>query len=167
MNRGTCIHFNGLCNIGEEYRAHCCAAGVNYFSTFDGSKAGIMLRMPCVEAREKSADGKPGTHFKAGQATVLVPVDRKDQVAIPCSLRIEPDADQIQRFREESDRHWLKIITALRTVSAWKVKPKPDQDRSEFIDCPVCKGKLHLQQSSYNGHASGKCETDGCVEFIE
>jgi hypothetical protein len=167
MNRGTCIHFNGLRYIGAEYRTHCCSAGVNYHSTFDGTKAGIMLRMPCVEAREKSADGKPGTHFKAGQETVLVPVDRKDEVAIPCLLRVEPTADQVKQDREESDRQWIKMIAALRTVSTWKVKPKPDQDRSEVVDCPVCKGRLHLHQSSYNGHASGKCETAGCVEFVE
>ena len=167
MNHGTCIHFNGLGMIGEEYRKHCCKAGVNYFSVFDGAKAGIMLRMPCVEAREKSADGKPGTYFKAGQKTVLIPVDRQGHEVIQCSLRIEPTAEQVQKDRDEAGQHWIKMVAALRIASAWKVKPKPDHDRSETVECPVCKGNLHLNQSSHNGHASGKCESSGCVEFME
>lgn len=167
MNRGTCIHFNGLRIIGAEYRSHCCEAGINYFSVFDGSKVGMMLRMPCVDHREKSADGMPGTHFKPGQETVLIPVDRRGETVIPCPNRVEPTDEQIKQYREESERHWLKTVAALKVATAWKVRPKPDNDREEIVDCPICKGKLHLRQSSYNGHASAKCETADCVEFME
>lgn len=34
--------------------------------------------------------------------------------------------------------------------------------------CPVCKtGKLQYSRSSYNGHVHGKCETPGCVAWME
>lgn len=31
----------------------------------------------------------------------------------------------------------------------------------------ACGGKLHLSQSSYNGHVHGKCETPDCVSWME
>lgn len=52
-------------------------------------------------------------------------------------------------------------------VYAWRTKPKPARDRLEVIECPVCKGKLHLSQSSYNGHVHAHCETPECVSFME
>jgi len=167
MNRGTCIHFNGLRIIGAEYRSHCCAAGVNYFSVFDGAKSGMMLRMPCVEYREKSADGRPGTCFKPDQETVLVPVDRRGQEVIQCSLRVEPTAEQVQQDREETEAYLKKMRVTFQVIGAWKTKSKPAQSRAEVIECPICKSNLHLLQSSYNGHVSAKCETAGCVEFME
>ena len=39
--------------------------------------------------------------------------------------------------------------------------------KQTVVDCPICKGKLHLSQSSYNGHVHGQCETNGCVEWME
>ena len=116
---------------------------------------------------KKQGNGMPGTHFKPGQETVLIPVDRRGETVIPCPNRVEPTDEQVKQYREESERHWLKTVAALKVATAWKVRPKPDHDREEIVDCPICKGKLHLRQSSYNGHASAKCETADCVEFME
>lgn len=33
--------------------------------------------------------------------------------------------------------------------------------------CPVCNGRLHLSHASINGHVHGKCETEGCVAWME
>lgn len=52
-------------------------------------------------------------------------------------------------------------------VSKWRVKPKPAISRAEVIECPACKGRLHLSQSSYNGHVHGRCETESCVSWME
>lgn len=60
-----------------------------------------------------------------------------------------------------------KAVAALNVASAWRVTPKPANDRHEVIECPVCKGRLHLSQSAYNGHVHGKCETEGCVSWME
>lgn len=38
---------------------------------------------------------------------------------------------------------------------------------SGVIDCPKCHGKLHYSISSYNGHIHGKCETQGCVSWVQ
>jgi len=51
------------------------------------------------------------------------------------------------------------------TVSEWR--KKPPRGKQEVIECPACKGRLHLSQSSYNGHVHGQCETEGCVSWME
>lgn len=60
-----------------------------------------------------------------------------------------------------------KFLVALKVAGEWKVKPKPKEDRREVVECPICKGRLHLSQSAYNGHCHGRCETDGCVSWME
>ena len=60
-----------------------------------------------------------------------------------------------------------KFLVALKVAGEWKVKPKPAQDRREVVKCPICNGRLHLSQSSYNGHCHGRCETEGCVSWME
>ena len=61
----------------------------------------------------------------------------------------------------------LHILEGLRIASEWRVKPKPKSDRREVVECPICKGKLLLSQSAYNGHVWGKCETAGCLTWME
>lgn len=161
MNRGTCIHFNGL--FGEKPT---CGAGVEYAKAFDNSRPGLMLRMPCIEFRELPTHGR-GTYVKAGEATIIQPVDRRGELAIPCPHRVEPTDEQIQQAREQSDAALAKHLAAIRVASAWRVKPKPQADRAEVVECPVCNGRLHLSQSACNGHVHGKCETPQCVEWME
>jgi hypothetical protein len=72
----------------------------------------------------------------------------------------EKRADAIQ---EMLDR--MEIVGP--AVIKWRVKPKPASDRREVIECPKCHGKLHLHQSSYNGHVRGHCETKDCVSWME
>jgi hypothetical protein len=60
-----------------------------------------------------------------------------------------------------------KILTALKVAGEWRVKPKPPEDRHDVVVCPICKGMLHLSQSSYNGHVHGRCKTEGCVSWME
>lgn len=72
----------------------------------------------------------------------------------------EKRADEIQ---EMLDRMYIVMPVVLK----WRVNPKPQQDRRDVIECPKCKGKLHLSQSSYNGHVHGHCTTEGCVSWME
>ena len=50
-------------------------------------------------------------------------------------------------------------------ISQWR--SKPPRGKQEVITCPVCAGKLHLSQAAYNGHVRARCETQGCIAFIE
>lgn len=70
----------------------------------------------------------------------------------------EARADSIERMMKT-------LELAEPVISAWR-KKKPI-GKAEVIECPVCNGKLHLAQSSYNGHVKACCETKDCINFIE
>jgi len=50
-------------------------------------------------------------------------------------------------------------------VAEWR--KKPPRGKAEVIECPVCKGRLHLSQAACNGHVHGHCETADCVSWME
>lgn len=53
-------------------------------------------------------------------------------------------------------------------VAKWRTWSESNREgKREVIACPACKGRLHLSQSSYNGHVHGKCETEDCVSWME
>ena len=60
-----------------------------------------------------------------------------------------------------------KVLMGLQAASEWRVKGKPPKDRTGVVECPICKGQLHLSQSAYNGHVWGKCETADCIAWME
>jgi hypothetical protein len=159
LSRGKCRHFNGMQN-------KCCAAGVNYREAFDGSRPGVFLRAACFEQDERPVHGR-GTYIKAGEPSVLTPFDRRGEKAIPCAFREEPTDDEIQADRREADAWFDKSVAAIKVAGEWRVRPKPATDRREVVECPICKGRLHLSQSAYNGHVHGHCETEGCVSWME
>ena len=70
----------------------------------------------------------------------------------------EARADSI----EESMR---RIALVGPVLSAWR--KKEPLGKQEVIECPACKGRLHLSQSAYNGHVHGHCMTPGCVSWME
>lgn len=63
------------------------------------------------------------------------------------------------------EKAMTRMTLVMPVVSEWRDK-KPF-GKSEVIECPACKGRLHLSQSSYNGHVHGRCETQGCVSWME
>jgi hypothetical protein len=162
VNLGTCIHWNGL--RGDDTR--CCDAGVNYHKAFNGEKPGMFLRMPCRVFDERPAHGR-GTYIKAGEPVIRKEIDRRGEAVIPCALYVEPTPEQVQAHRVRTDAYMERTMAAITVASAWRVKPKPAKDRAEVIECPACKGRLHLSQSAYNGHVHGQCETTDCVSWME
>lgn len=63
---------------------------------------------------------------------------------------------------EKSER---EIELAMPVVFEWR--KKPPFGKVEIIECPVCKGRLHLSQFSYNGHVHVRCETKDCLSWME
>lgn len=158
MNHGQCIHWNGPSN-------DCCRAGVNYHEAF-GPADGMFLRLPCIRFMERPA-GKKGTLVLPGDEVVRVEFDRRGQQMIECPSFQAPTEEQVQASRQEAleslERH-RKVMAA---VKDWRLQKPPPIDRAEVLACPACNGRLHLRQSSYNGHVSGRCETAGCVHWME
>ena len=147
---GQCMHFNGTQNS-------LCARGMRYEQFHPG--------MPCIQWIPRSARG--GTYLRPGEE----PAEKRPmpgaQPPERCPHYAEPDDETVQRDREEMDASLERTFAAITVASAWRVKPKPAADRREVVECPICKGRLHLSQSAYNGHVHGKCETDGCVAWME
>ena len=148
MSHGSCIHFNGL-------QHDLCERGIAYAQFRPG--------IPCIKFVEKSANG--GTYLKPGEKAAERRPWKYD--GKPCPFYQAPTDEQVQADREELERVMARFKVALKVASEWRVKPKPAQSRHEVVECPVCKGRLHLSQSSYNGHVHGKCETDKCVHRME
>lgn len=75
--------------------------------------------------------------------------------------------EQSEARADAIDKCIREMTVVMPVVSKWRIQPKPAQDRREVMECPQCKGRLHLSQSSYNGHVHGRCETEGCVSWME
>ncbi len=63
------------------------------------------------------------------------------------------------------EKSMKQLTIAAPFISAWR--KKLPLGKQEVVECPVCKGRLHLSQSSYNGHVHVKCSTPDCINFIE
>lgn len=72
------------------------------------------------------------------------------------------DAEKEEALRGKVDR----ICAVLEGIAPWRKKHK-GKSHAEVVECPACKGRLHLRIAAANGHVWGKCETDGCVSWIE
>ena len=75
--------------------------------------------------------------------------------------RAEKRADAIEEAME-------RMATVMPVVAKWRTWTKDNRvSKQGTIECPKCKGVLHLSQAAYNGHVHGKCETEGCVSWME
>ena len=85
-----------------------------------------------------------------------------------CQQYTEPTAEQIAADVAEIEAILALMRVVLAAVKPWRTWTKVNRvSKQEVIECPVCKGRLQLSQAAYNGHVWGKCETKGCVQWME
>ncbi len=115
-----------------------CEAGLNKREVTGGDVAGYLLRMPC---------------FKRNNSDVV------------CDSYEEPTDEEIRKDEEA----WEQLMENMKKISplSAQLKEQHPEGGSGTVPCPVCKNTLHFTVSSYNGHTSGRCETDGCIYWIE
>lgn len=82
-----------------------------------------------------------------------------------CPHWIRRTREQGEKRADAVEKSERRMAVVMAVVAAWR--QKQPIGKAEAIQCPECKGRLHLSQSSYNGHVQGKCETDGCVAWME
>jgi hypothetical protein len=155
-----CQHYDasGITMIGGKEPHGCCKAGVNYLDQFgradpndpvsqlDGryyERAGIFKRIICTSGGARSEE---------------------EQLKL-CPKWLRATREQgIARHKEIED-----VLTRMRIVgpivAEWR--KKLPRGKQETIECPVCKGRLHLSQAAYNGHVHGHCSTPDCVSWME
>jgi hypothetical protein len=127
--------------------------------------------------RGKGADMicKAGMDLKTMQRVATEPKGIKWGPCIEGHTLPDPKAicpHWIRRTREMGEKRAANIERTLKqmelvtpVVNEWR-KKQPIGKR-ETIECPACKGRLHLSQAAYNGHVHAKCETEGCVAWME
>jgi hypothetical protein len=112
---------------------------------------------------------------KAGVSYDSLPRNERGVIVLPCiqpecqsncDKYEEPTAEEIaadeewMRQRMEMHRKVGEVIIPIR-------KEYKGRSGNGTITCPCCGGNLHWSISGYNGHMHGRCETAGCVSWME
>lgn len=84
-----------------------------------------------------------------------------------CSRWERRSLEHAEKRADAVEATMKRMAIVIPAVNKWRVQPKPSANRQEVIECPACKGRLHLSQSAYNGHVHCKCETEHCVSWME
>jgi hypothetical protein len=84
-----------------------------------------------------------------------------------CDKREWPSEEYVQArldaIEESCERHRKAGVVVADFRKRYKGK-----SGQETVDCPACgTGKLHLSIAGYNGHVWGRCETEGCLAWVE
>lgn len=137
-----CVHFTGVMQ-------KTCKAGMVYDEVDKDLRIAYRMGLPCIKP------SKPDEFDRlAGRAQC------------PCQHLRFPAPEEVQKELDAIERETQRFMIAEKAVRPIREKYK-GQDWRGIIECPICKGKLHVTHSAYNGHVWGKCETEGCVAWIE
>ena len=136
-NEHTCKHFNGI-------HRDICMAGVSYRALVGGSDLGWATRIPCIVS---SLTKEP------------VPCDKREYPTL------EEAAAQVDATEASFELHRRAHRKAHDDAKA-KGYRQGHGGNSQCV-CPICNGTLRYSVASYNGHMYAKCETDGCVSWME
>jgi len=152
--RGHCVHFNGTQN-------ECCDAGISYAEAF-GPLERRSCRAPCLQ------EYKSHERIAGKLVPVWKPWHRQPGEEMHCEKFRLPTAEEIAAEAAEMEAAMNRMRLVMQVVRSWRTwTPQHRVAKQEVIECPACKGRLLLSQAAYNGHVWGKCETEGCVSWME
>lgn len=103
---------------------------------------------------------------KGRQPCFLTKAGESKPDAGPCEKLRRPTSDEIAEHEKWLGERMEKQIAVMNGIAAWR-KAHKGRSAQEVVECPACKGRLHLSIAAYNGHVHGRCETDGCVSWME
>ena len=83
-----------------------------------------------------------------------------------CSKLRLPTPEEIAAHNEWSEQRIKRLGDVMVGIADWRAKHR-GTNHAEIVECPACKGRLHLAISRRNGHVHGRCETEGCVSWME
>lgn len=134
-----CIHYRYNRNL-KPGQPDTCEAGVEYES-FRGA---AFARRPCF--LDGSGASKPD--------------------ALKCPQLRRPTPEEIAAHEEWAEKRMGLLGVVMVGIGPWRTAHK-GKSASEVVECPACKGRLHLSIAASNGHVHGHCETEGCVSWME
>lgn len=121
----------------------CCKLGINYQELVGGNRDGMAFKLPCL----------------------TLSTSHIEDAKVSCDKYQEPTAAQIDEENAEFEAVMDRMKKVMPVVAEWR--KKSPIGKQEVIECPACQGRLHLSQAACNGHVWGKCETEGCVSWME
>ena len=110
----------------------------------------------------KSFRGCPFPCFRGEAGDKL----RKGEKPFVCEKVEWPTDAYIQAEIAMWDRENKKVGAGLKAVEPIRKEHKGKNWRG-IIECPLCKGKLHVSHAGSNNHVHGRCETPDCLAWIE
>lgn len=132
----------GCCKHFTGISDKCCAAGVSY----DAVTKDFELALPCYTPRSgRNADTR--------------------QKAV-CDKYEDPTAEEIAAHEAETKAFMDRFTKTLPLIAKVKAEHKGQSWQGVEV-CPVCSGKLHMSHAACNGHVWGRCETEGCLSWME
>lgn len=138
-----CVHFNGIQN-------DTCRAGCHYDKMDEGRRVPYRAALPC---------------FKVNQEEQQV-LDARGVEQASCEHRRFPTDEEIVAAENEMNDAIEKVLLAQRVIEPIR-KEHAGENWSDVLECPNCKGRLHVRHAACNGHVRAKCETEGCVSWVE
>jgi len=100
--------------------------------------------------------------FRGGMAYKL----KTTETQIGCDKLEWPSEEYIQNELKEHDDAFAKVEAGLNAVKHIREEYKGRHFRG-VIECPVCKGKLHVRHAACNAHVHAHCETPDCIAWME
>ncbi len=151
MQKHTCKHYTG------SYHNTHCAVGVCYRDvTNDPDGLGSAYRIACMKPEGLSPHGLKVLSEHGPQGV--------------CDKYDEPTNAEVAEFDREVEalmEQHIKEMTDLNPILLKIKKEHKGKGHQCVIECPRCKGKLHLSHAASNGHIWGKCETEDCMAWME
>ena len=83
---------------------------------------------------------------------------------VTCALCVRRTPEEIEEREAYLRDRLAHMDTAFAMIRPFRQRGKTT---TGVIECPKCKGRLHYSVSGYNGHIHGKCETDGCLSWMQ
>lgn len=83
-----------------------------------------------------------------------------------CDQFEEPTDAEVAAYEAEGEALVERFRLIAPLIDKFKLEHK-GKSWQGIVECPVCKGKLHLSHAALNGHVCGQCETEGCLGWIE
>jgi hypothetical protein len=133
--------------------------GPNHCKHYDGRAA--IHDKPCragVDARVSFCDGETFGMFNR------IPCIKTNVDAPHCHLAEFPTPEEVAASDAAFEAHLTDFMKWMPLARAAMIATKSD---GGCIDCPKCKQGLRWSRSRGNGHIHAKCDTEGCLSWME
>lgn len=129
---------NEKCHHFNGIQNKCCDAGVDYDTLRSSDR-----RIPCLPPHRN--EERPAAHCEKFRPSTPEEIAKRDAEIAEAIARMELTLPLISKIKQEH------------AGTSWE----------GTVECPVCAGKLRISHAAYNGHVHGRCETDGCLAWME